>query len=97
MHTLAAAVAAAAALGLALLPSAGWADSHRHEDTPREYSTDGHAESDDVISGLMLPIMSPARGRILYASKGCVACHAINGVGGEDAPPLDAATMCRGS
>ena len=96
MRTLAAAAAAAAAaLGLALLPSAGWADTHRHEDTPHEHSTDGHAEADDVISGLMMPIMNPARGRILYASKGCVACHAVNGVGGEDAPPLDAATMPR--
>ena len=42
---------------------------------------------------LMMPRMDPARGRKLYASKGCVACHAINGVGGHDATPLDARTM----
>ena len=95
MRTVATAVAAAAAIGLALFPSPGWADSHRHEDTPHEHSADGHAESDDELSGLMMPIMNPARGRLLFASKGCVACHAINGVGGEDAPPMDAATMPR--
>lgn len=42
---------------------------------------------------LMLPIMKPARGRLLFAEKGCVACHAVNGVGGEDAPPLDVSDM----
>jgi mono/diheme cytochrome c family protein len=31
-----------------------------------------------------------ARGRQLFASKGCVICHAINEVGGTGAPPLDA-------
>ena len=95
MRTLTTAVAAAAALGLALLPSTGWADNHPHEETTHEHSADGHAESDDELSGLMMPIMNPARGRILFASKGCVACHAINGVGGQDAPPMDAATMPR--
>ena len=42
---------------------------------------------------LMMPRMDPVRGRKLFASKGCVACHAINGVGGHDATPLDAHTM----
>jgi len=31
-----------------------------------------------------------ARGRALFASKGCVVCHAINEVGGTSAPSLDA-------
>ncbi len=44
---------------------------------------------------LMMPQMDPVRGRKLFASKGCVACHAINGVGGHDATPLDAHTMDR--
>ena len=43
--------------------------------------------------GLMMPQMDPARGRELFASKGCVTCHSIHGVGGEDATPLDAHTM----
>ncbi|WP_209012001.1 c-type cytochrome [Roseibium aggregatum] len=46
-----------------------------------------------ISPGLVMPHMDPARGRVLFASKGCVVCHAINGVGGEDAPALDADTM----
>jgi hypothetical protein len=42
---------------------------------------------------LIMPMMNSARGRKLFASKGCVTCHSVNGVGGEDAPPLDAHTM----
>jgi cytochrome c len=44
---------------------------------------------------LMMPRMDPTQGRQLFASKGCVACHAVNGVGGHDATPLDAHTMKR--
>ena len=39
---------------------------------------------------LIIPMMSPERGKTLFADKGCVACHAINGVGGHDAPAMDA-------
>ena len=42
---------------------------------------------------LFLPTMDPMKGKMLFASKGCVTCHSINGVGGEDAPKLDASTM----
>ena len=34
--------------------------------------------------------VDPARGRELFVEKGCVLCHATNGVGGKAAPPLDA-------
>lgn len=47
------------------------------------------------MARLMMPTMDSERGRRLFASKGCVACHAINGVGGHDATPLDAHTMTR--
>lgn len=47
----------------------------------------------DMSPGLMMPSMDAARGRLLFASKGCVVCHSINHIGGEDAPPLDASTM----
>ena len=39
---------------------------------------------------LVLPIMNPERGKKLFVDKGCVACHAVNGVGGHDAPNMDA-------
>lgn len=42
---------------------------------------------------LVFPIMNANWGRMLFVSKGCVACHAVNGVGGHDAPPLDAHEM----
>jgi len=37
--------------------------------------------------------MDLQRGKELFASKGCVVCHSINGVGGTDAAALDASTM----
>ncbi len=42
---------------------------------------------------LMMPSMNEANGRKLFAAKGCVVCHAVNGIGGTDAVPLDAPTM----
>lgn len=46
-----------------------------------------------VSPGLYLPPMDPVRGKELFATKGCVVCHAINGVGGTDAPDISADTM----
>lgn len=46
-----------------------------------------------LANGLMMPEMNAARGRELFAEKGCVVCHSVNGVGGTDAPALDADTM----
>ena len=43
--------------------------------------------------GLMMPSMDSTRGKQLFAAKGCVVCHSVNGIGGEDAPSLDASTM----
>ncbi|MBW4985275.1 cytochrome c [Mameliella sp. CS4] len=55
---------------------------------------ESHGEQMSMMSpGLMIPLMNPAKGRLLFASKGCVVCHSINGVGGEDAPMLDAEFM----
>ena len=42
---------------------------------------------------LAMPMMGPDRGRKLFVSKGCVACHSVNGVGGHDAPAMDAHKM----
>ena len=53
--------------------------------------TDRMSSSD--MPNMRMPSMNPLRGRRLFVSKGCVACHAINGVGGHDATNLDAHTM----
>ncbi len=52
-------------------------------------------EAVEAIHGarLLIPLMDPLRGRKLFVDKGCVACHAINGVGGHDAPAMDAHEM----
>ncbi len=42
---------------------------------------------------LVMPLMNSQRGKKIFVDKGCVACHAINGVGGHDAPPMDAHQM----
>lgn len=49
-----------------------------------------------VGPGMMMPSMNSAHGRRMFAEKGCVVCHSINGIGGQDAAPLDAATMPTG-
>jgi cytochrome c len=49
--------------------------------------------NDMMSHGLVMPAMDASKGRKLFASKGCVVCHSINGVGGEDAPLLDAEYM----
>jgi cytochrome c551/c552 len=41
-------------------------------------------------TSLLLAGADAGRGRTLFVSKGCIACHAINEVGGTSAPPLDA-------
>ncbi len=58
---------------------------HRMMGTDRMSSPD--------MPNMHMPSMNPARGRKVFVSKGCVACHAINGVGGHDAANLDAHTM----
>ena len=58
-----------------------------------EASSDATRQAKPATEGMLLPFMSPAKGRKLFASKGCVVCHSINGIGGTDAPALDADTM----
>ena len=60
---------------------------------PATADTDGQAAPSLMTSGLILPPLDAAQGRILFAEKGCVVCHSINGVGGVDAPMLDAEFM----
>lgn len=76
------------------LGSEAMADSHGKAEAAPEGES-GMMSQGMSGDGLFLPRMDPARGRKLFASKGCVVCHAINGVGGEDAPALDAESMER--
>jgi hypothetical protein len=75
----------AAALAIALLVGPGSATD----------ATADHVASSESVgpvhgAHLVIPVMNPDRGKTLFVSKGCVACHAINGVGGHDALPMDA-------
>ena len=75
----------AAALAIAVLLTSG---------SLRDVKADHVASSESIgpVHGarLVIPMMNPNRGKKLFVSKACVACHAINGVGGHDAPPMDA-------
>ena len=53
----------------------------------------GHMMPMPGAQNMSMPRMDATRGRKLFVAKGCVACHAINGVGGHDATALDAHTM----
>jgi len=89
-----ASAAAAAALSLSLYAAApaGAAGSMQGNGSTMGGDMTGQGMMGDGMM-LEMPMMNPAKGRMLFASKGCVVCHSVNGVGGEDAPKLDAATM----
>jgi cytochrome c len=38
---------------------------------------------------LVMPRMNAARGRVYFATRACVVCHKVNGIGGDLAPALD--------
>lgn len=41
------------------------------------------------LPDLVLPSMDPAKGRIYFATRACVVCHSVNGVGGGNSVALD--------
>ncbi len=55
----------------------------------------GNAEAavTEISPGLVMPKMDSAKGKSLFVSKECVVCHSVNGIGGTDAPRIDASTM----
>ncbi len=53
------------------------------------FAADRSTSNDGPKVRLVMPIMNPEWGKKLFVDKGCIACHAINGVGGHDAPPMD--------
>ena len=51
------------------------------------------AEHAKAASKIVLPAMNAQTGKMLFASKGCVICHQVNGVGGKDGGALDNKAM----
>ncbi|MFQ5565454.1 MAG: c-type cytochrome [Paracoccaceae bacterium] len=45
--------------------------------------------------GVVMPPMDPERGRHVFVEKGCIACHSVNGIGGNLGPELNADDMPR--
>jgi cytochrome c len=69
---------------------------HGHDfEAMAEMSTEQAERMIDLMRdiGLVLPPMDAARGRALFANKGCVVCHSVNGVGVDIGPSLNAADM----
>ena len=50
---------------------------------------DGNSMAQTAEAQVAVPRGDAARGRALFVSKGCVACHAIHEIGGTTGPPLD--------
>lgn len=71
-----------------LLTQPVWAGGEHAEE-----AGDGDGDHGVHVTRLLMPIMSSSRGMDLYVEKGCVACHAVNGVGGHDSSSLDAHEM----
>lgn len=69
---------------------------HGHDfEAIEELSEEDMQRTMDLLSdlGLVVPIMNSARGAGVFMEKGCIACHAVNGVGGQIGPSFDAADM----
>ena len=79
-----------------MVPAPAHPDDAGAEGTAAQDQAAGPQASVPLIpgtSGLVMPAMNAERGRKLFASKGCVACHSVSGVGGHDVTALDAHTM----
>lgn len=46
-----------------------------------------------ITPQLMARVPDIARGRVLFAEKGCVLCHSVNGIGGTDGAAFDASVI----
>jgi len=79
--------------GVALV-FAGGAAFAKNEDHHDPQVSDRMSTSGFVLeNGLAIPGFDAELGRELFGSKGCVVCHSINGVGGEDASEFAAEWM----
>jgi len=86
-------------IAVSLAEGTGFALAHGSTDTSASPPPRHGVQSGAVVTpghqprGLKIPDFDSSAGRRLFVSKGCVSCHAINGVGGEDAPAMDAHAM----
>lgn len=79
---------------MAILAATAWPHRLAAQESGSGGTQGGQTMRQHMLSpGIMMPSMDAANGRKLFASKGCVVCHAVNGIGGTDAAPLDATTM----
>ncbi len=79
--------------GMALVYTSGAAfavgEGHHASKVSDRMSTSGFV----LENGLAIPGFDAELGRELFGSKGCIVCHSINGVGGEDAAEFSAEWM----
>lgn len=73
-------------------------EAHEHGHDFEAMESLSPAEIEQIVAemveiGLAVPPMDPRRGRELFVSKGCIACHQVNGIGGRIGPSLNAADM----
>lgn len=76
-------------------------EMHRGHEHAHDFEAMEHmspAEIDRMMSfmtdiGVAMPPMSSERGREVFLQKGCVACHSVNGVGGDVGPAFNATDM----
>ena len=72
----------------------GHAHGHDFETVERMSSEDVQRMMGFMVDvGLALPPLDSHRGREVFLNKGCIACHAVNGIGGDLGPSLNAADM----
>ncbi len=74
-------------------PAAQSAEDQTEHTAPQRPMDPAVMMSGAHMGRLVMPRMDPRRGKDLFVTKGCIACHAINGIGGHDAPNMDAHTM----
>ncbi len=55
---------------------------------PVQVPPDGMLNGFQLSPELVFPAFDAVLGRKLFASKGCVVCHEVNGIGGEDGPSM---------
>lgn len=93
-------LAAVLTAGIALAPLAGsmpaWADAGHGKEASKAAKVKpakSKGAHKPVMVRLKLPKMDSRKGMFIFASKGCVTCHSINGVGGHNSARLDAHSM----